>query len=66
VTNTHGAGLTLRESPAGTEIAVLPEGMVLYMLPEPPVLLGTVTWQRVMAATGETGWVGMEFVTTEQ
>jgi beta-lactamase class A len=66
VANTHGAGLTLRESPAGAEIAVLPEGMILYLLPEQPVLLGVVTWQRVMAATGEIGWVGMDFVMTEE
>ncbi len=66
VTNTHGAGLTLRESPAGAEIAVLPEGMTLYLLPDQPVLQGGVTWQRVMAATGEIGWVGMDFVTTEE
>ncbi len=66
VANTHGAGLTLRESPAGAEIAVLPEGMILYLLPEQPVLSGGVTWQRVMAATGETGWVGMDFVATEE
>ena len=64
VDNTRGAGLTLRETPGGAEILVLPEGMPVYLLAEPPQLLSAVSWQHVMTPQGQEGWVGSDFLTT--
>jgi len=65
VVGTQGAGLTLRETPGGTEVLVLPEGMRLYLLQEEPVTAGEVIWRKVAAPDGSEGWVGEGFLEME-
>ncbi len=62
VVGTQGAGLTLRETPGGAELLVLPEGVHLYLLQEEPVTAGEVTWRKVVAPDGSEGWVGERFL----
>ncbi len=65
VSGTSGIGLTLRQTPGGAELRILPEGSVVGLLDVPPVALNGVTWQQVRTPTGEEGWVGAAFLTSE-
>ena len=63
ISNTGGAGLTLRSSPAGAEITVLPEGLLVYLLAEPTAAANGVAWQKIRTPAGEEGWVGLSYLT---
>lgn len=62
VAGTRGAGLTLRETPGGAELAILPEGIPVYLLPAEPASSGGVTWRQVLTPWGQEGWVGSDFL----
>jgi hypothetical protein len=64
VTNTGGQGLTLRQTPGGTSIGVLPDGSALTTTgDEQPA--GDRLWRKVRDGQGREGWVAAEFLTTE-
>lgn len=63
VVGTSGIGLTLRATPGGAELAILPEGSVVSLLDTPPTTLNGITWQHVRAPNGDTGWVGAAYLT---
>jgi beta-lactamase class A len=62
VAGTRGAGLTLRDAPGGAELAILPEGIPVYLLPAEPASSGGVAWIQVLTPWGEQGWVGSDFL----
>jgi beta-lactamase class A len=62
VTGTRGAGLTLRDAPGGAELAILPEGIPLYLLPTEHATVGGVSWRQVRTPWGEEGWVGSDYL----
>lgn len=64
VFGTQGIGLTLRDKPGGSEIAILPEGTIVSILPEVTQEQGGITWQRIRTTEGYEGWVGTPFLTT--
>jgi beta-lactamase class A len=63
VSNTRGVGLTVRSTPGGGEIAIVPDGTVLTLLPEDPVSANGFTWQRVRTPGGDEGWAATDFFT---
>ncbi len=63
VDGTSGNGLTLRDSPGGEEITVLPDGSVLTVLDDAPVESGGFEWRNVRVVGGEEGWVASDFLT---
>ena len=63
VEGTSGNGLTLRDTPGGNEITVLPDGSVLTVLEDAPTESGGFTWRRVRIVGGEEGWVAEQFLT---
>ncbi|MBK8989389.1 MAG: serine hydrolase [Chloroflexi bacterium] len=63
VFGTRGVGLTLRATPGGAEIAILPEGTVVSLLPTPAQTEGGLTWRRIRTPAGDEGWVGELFLT---
>lgn len=65
VFGTQGIGLTLRSQPGGSELAILPDGTVVGLLPVAPVEQGGVVWRNVQVSDGREGWVGAEFLVTE-
>ncbi|GAB4268605.1 MAG: hypothetical protein Kow0080_11640 [Candidatus Promineifilaceae bacterium] len=64
VFGTSGIGLTLRESPGGAEITILPEGTVVGLLPVDLFEQGGVTWQKIRMVDGQEGWVGRDYLVT--
>lgn len=62
VFGTQGIGLTLRSQPGGGELAILPDGTVVGLLPAEPVEQGGVLWRNVRAADGREGWVGADYL----
>ncbi|MDX1414554.1 MAG: serine hydrolase [Candidatus Promineifilaceae bacterium] len=56
VSGTQGIGLTVRETPGGAEVAILPEGTVLTLLEEAPIEFNGFSWHRVRTPDGDTGW----------
>lgn len=62
VAGTRGAGLTLRETPGGAELGILPEGIAVYLLPAEPASSGGVAWRQVLTPWGQQGWVGRDFL----
>jgi beta-lactamase class A len=66
VGDTRGVGLTLRDAPGGAELAVLPEGTLLFLLDEKSVTEGGFTWRRVQAPGALQGWVVSEFLLLRQ
>jgi hypothetical protein len=62
VDGTAGSGLTLRDAPSGTEVAILSDGSILTLLDEEPVEANTFTWRKVRTASQEEGWVVEEFL----
>lgn len=65
VINTQGIGLRLRQTPGGAEITVLPEGSIVALLDDAPRDVNGTLWREVQTATGETGWVGADYLQTE-
>lgn len=62
VTNTRGVGLTVRETPGGAEVAIVPDGTILSLLPEDPAAFNGFTWQRVRIPGGAEGWAAVDFL----
>jgi hypothetical protein len=62
VFGTQGIGLTLRTTPGGAEIGVLPEGTVVTVLEGEAVAANGFAWRLVRTAGGEEGWVAVEFL----
>jgi hypothetical protein len=62
VNNTRGVGLTVRESPGGAELAIIPDGTILTLLPDEPVDLNGLTWQHVLTPGGVQGWAAVDFL----
>lgn len=65
VYGTRGIGLTLRETPGGNELSILPDGAIVSVLPDTPVAANGYVWRRVIAQSGQSGWVGADFLVTE-
>ena len=63
VSGTQGIGLTVRETPGGAEVSILPEGTVLTLLEESPVEQGGYLWQHVRTPDGDLGWAADAFFT---
>jgi len=66
VTNTRGVGLTVRNTPGGAEVAIVPDGTVLTLLPQEPRSAGGFTWQQVRTPAGDEGWAATDFFTIWQ
>jgi beta-lactamase class A len=62
VAGTGGAGLTLRDGPGGAQMAILPEGIPVFLLPDPPANAGGTSWHRVLTPWGEQGWAGSDYL----
>lgn len=62
VDGTAGSGLTLRDAPSGAEVSILPDGSILTLEDEEPVVVNTFTWRKVKTASLEEGWVVEEFL----
>jgi beta-lactamase class A len=62
VFGTQGIGVTLRATPGGAEIVVLPEGTLVTLLEAEPVPANGFTWQLVQTPAGEQGWLAAEFL----
>ncbi len=63
IENTGGSGLLLRDAPSGAEIRTLPEGTLVTLLEEEPVVLNGFTWRSVRVVGGEEGWVAEDYLT---
>lgn len=62
VDGTAGSGLTLRESPSGPEISILPDGTILTLLEDEPDEVNDFTWRKVRTVSQEEGWVVEDFL----
>lgn len=65
VAGTQGIGLTLRNTPAGNEVTILPEGSVVYLLDDEPSQVGGIEWRNVTTIAGDSGWVGADYLVTD-
>ncbi|MCO5185769.1 MAG: serine hydrolase [Anaerolineae bacterium] len=65
VYGTRGVGLTMRETPGGNEVAILPDGAVVGLLADLPVVVNGVSWRRIATAAGQSGWVSADYLITE-
>lgn len=63
VTGTSGIGLTVRQAPGGAELAVVPDGTILTLLPQEPLPSGGFTWQQVRLPDGREGWAATDYFT---
>jgi hypothetical protein len=63
VEGTAGSGLTLRATPGGEEIVILPEGTILTVLETEPASANNFTWRNVRTVAREEGWVVEDFLT---
>jgi beta-lactamase class A len=63
VTNTRGVGLTVRDTPGGGEVAIIPDGTILTLLPGEVVNANGFTWQRVRTPGGNEGWAATDYFT---
>ncbi|MFN2137011.1 MAG: serine hydrolase [Candidatus Promineifilaceae bacterium] len=63
VSNTQGVGLTVRQTPGGGELAIVPEGTILTLLPEARVSADGYEWQQVRLPDGREGWAATSFFT---
>lgn len=63
VDGTAGGGLTLRETPGGEEVTVLPDGTIVNLLDTEPVEADNYTWRNVRTVAREEGWVVEDFLT---
>jgi beta-lactamase class A len=64
VFGTSGIGLTLRSAPGGSEVAILPEGSVVSLLDTAVTEQNGLRWQQIQTSSGQTGWVGADFLVT--
>lgn len=62
VRNTDGAGAVLRQSPGGDEMAVVPEGSLVFLLEDDPASRGERDWRRVQLLGGLRGWLATDFL----
>lgn len=67
VQGTSGNGLTLRESPGGEEITVLPETSLITLVPDEPAQeINGLVWRKVSSVvTGDEGWVADQYLEIE-
>lgn len=63
VEGTAGSGLTLRDSPDGEEVTILPDGTIIIVLETEPVQAGNFIWRNVRTVAREEGWVVEDFIT---
>lgn len=64
VEGTFDNGLTLRETPGGTEIDVLAEASIVTILTEEETVEANgFVWRKVRSLFGDEGWVADEFLT---
>jgi hypothetical protein len=62
VEGTSGNGLTLRDTPGGARVDVLPDGAILTLLDEPAVRANELTWLKVRSIKLDEGWVADTFL----
>lgn len=63
VTGTAGSGLSMRETPGGDLIEILPEEtFVTVVESEPPVEQGGFTWIKIRTFAGAEGWAARQFL----
>ena len=63
VEGTSGNGLTLRDTPGGGEVIILPDGSILTLYQEEGAQeSGGFLWRKVKSITGEEGWVAEDFI----
>lgn len=64
VDGTSGNGLTLRDSPGGGEVDILPEGSLVQIISEEePQTVNDLVWRKVRSVvTGNEGWVAETFL----
>lgn len=63
VQGTSGSGLTLRETPGGAEVVVLPEGEIVILADTEPVVQEDITWRQIRTVGQREGWVAETFLT---
>ncbi|MFZ0547330.1 MAG: SH3 domain-containing protein [Candidatus Promineifilaceae bacterium] len=63
VDGTAGGGLTLRDTPGGEEVTILPDGTIVSLLEAEPVEANGFTWRQVRTVTREEGWVVEDYLT---
>ena len=61
----NAIGLTLRHTPGGNEIVILPEGTIVSLLPDATQEQGGLIWQKIRTSEALEGWVGKPFLTTD-
>lgn len=63
VRDTGGAGVVLRQSPGGAEIAIVPEGSLVFLLQDiPEQQAGGLVWRQVRLLGEMSGWLATEFL----
>lgn len=64
VDGTSGNGLTLRDTPGGGEVDILPEGSLVQIInEEEPQTVNELVWRKVRSVvTGNEGWVAETFL----
>ena len=63
VEGTSGNGLTLRDTPGGEEVAILPDGSILTLnQDEAAQESGGFMWRKVKSITNQEGWVAADFL----
>ena len=63
VEGTSGNGLTLRDTPGGAEVAILPDGSILTLnQDEAAQESGGFMWRKVKSITNQEGWVAEDFI----
>jgi hypothetical protein len=64
VEGTFDNGLTLRDTPGGTEVDILAEAAIVTVLTEEaPVDVNNFRWIKVRTLFGDEGWVAADFLT---
>jgi hypothetical protein len=53
----------VRDAPGGAELAIVPDGTILTLLPQAPLEGGGFSWQRVLLPDGREGWAAADFFT---
>lgn len=63
VTGTSGSGLSMRETPNGELMEILPEETFVTIVDgEAPVEQGGFTWIKIRTFTGDEGWAARQFL----
>lgn len=65
IANTGGAGVTLRTTPGGAEVMVLPEGSLVFLLDTAPAATGGRQWRHIRLVDDISGWVVSEFLSLQ-